>query len=184
MILKNLQFRMTKNFFLLVFAFTFYPHLGSSGFCRDSTLIQFQLKDQFDHVWTDHDFLRHATIIVGSDRHGSQYNEIWSFAIYDSLDKYELKDSLKFLAVANTRGVPSLFRKMVKMKFPREAHRWIILDWEGEFAEAYQFVPNECNLIVINQLGNVVCQQSGKELDRKKLDLILEKIYLLFKFPP
>ena len=181
MIPKNLQFRMTIKFFLFVLALTFYPHLGSTEFSRDTTLIHFQLKDQFDHVWTHHDFLGHATIIVGSDRHGSQYNEIWSFAIYDSLIKYELEDSVKFLAVANTSGVPSLFRKMVKMKFPREAHRWIILDWEGEFAGAYQFVPNECNLIVINQLGNVVCQQSGKELDSKKLNLILNKIYSLFK---
>jgi hypothetical protein len=183
MILKNLQMRITLKILLLIIALSLFPRAGTIGFSRDSTFIHFQLKDQFDHVWTHHDFSGYVTIIVGSDRHGSQYNEIWSFAIYDSLIKYELKDSVKFLAVADTRGVPILFRKMVKNKFPKEAHRWTILDWEGKFAGAYQFVPKNCNLIVINQLGNVVYQQSGKELEREKLNLILKIIYSLFKSP-
>jgi len=177
------QFKSTFTFFICFLWLALQPWFGSVGFGRDSTLIRFQLEDQFDQAWTHQDFSGHATIIVGSDRQGSEYNEIWSFAIYDSLVKHELKDSVKFLAVADTRGVPSLLKKMVKRKFPREAHRWIMIDWEGKFAVAYQFVPHECNLVVIDRAGKVVHQQSGKELDRKKLDLILGEIYTLFKIP-
>lgn len=177
------RFRLTIEFFLCLSWLALQPWLGGIGLGRDSTLIHFQLKDQFDHTWTHQDFSGYVTIMVGSDRQGSEYNEIWSFAIYDSLVKHQLKDSVKFLAVADIRGVPSLFRKLVNGKFPREAHRWIIMDWEGDFAIAYQFVRRECNLVVFDRTGKVVHQQSGKELDRKKLDQILEKIYNLFKIP-
>ena len=175
---------MKKRFFLFVIVFAMQPLQTSLGLSRDSTLIHFQLKDQFDHVWSHDDFWGHVTIIVGSDRRGSQYNEIWSFAIYDSLIKYGLTDSVKFLAVADIRGVPSPFKKLVKKKFPKEPHRWIILDWEGEFAQAYHFMPSESNLILVDRSGRTRYHLSGKKLDRNKLDLILKKIYLLFTSPP
>lgn len=154
--------------------------LGFTGFSRDSTLIQFQLKDQFNHLWTHNDFWGTTTIIVGSDRHGGEYNELWSFAIYDSLFKNGLADSVKFLAVADTRGVPSLFRKLVRGHFPKEAHRWILLDWHGDFAQSYQFVPGECNLILIDKKGKFVSHLSGKELDKQKLKFFIQQIRWLF----
>jgi len=175
---------MKKRFFLFVVVLTIQPLQTSLGFPSDNTLIHFQLKDQFDHVWSHHDFYGHVTIIVGSDRKGSQYNDIWSFAIFDSLIKYGLTDSVKFLAVADIRGVPSPFKKLVKKKFPKEPHRWIIMDWEGQFAQAYHFIPSECNLILIDRSGRMLDHYSGKIIDRNKLELILKKIYSLFTAPP
>ncbi len=154
--------------------------LDFTGFSRDSTLIRFQLKDQFNQLRTQDDFLGTTTIIVGSDRHGSEYNEPWSFAIYDSLLKDGLADSVKFLAVADTRGVPSLFRKLVKSHFPKEPHRWILLDWHGDFAQSYQFVPSACNLVLIDKKGRFVYQLSGKDLDKQKLKIFIQQIRLLF----
>jgi hypothetical protein len=183
-VVKNLLNIMKIRFFLFVIVFATQLIPASSGLSQDTTLIHFQMKDQFDYVWSHNDFLGHVTIIVGSDRKGSQYNEIWSFAIYDSLIKYGLTDSVKFLAVADIRGVPSPFKKFVKKKFPKEPHRWIILDWEGEFAQAYHFIHSECNLILIDRSGRTLYQFSVKKLDQKKLDLILKKIYALFPSPP
>ena len=154
--------------------------LDMTGFSRDSTLIRFQLKDQFNQLWTQNDFLGTTTIIVGSDRHGSEYNESWSFAIYDSLQRDGLADSVKFLAVADTRGVPFFFRKMVRSHFPKEAHRWILLDWHGDFAQSYQFVPAECNLVLIDKKGKLVYHLSGKDLNNSKLKIFIQQIRLLF----
>jgi hypothetical protein len=167
--------------FAIIYAIQLIP--ASNSLSQDSTLIRFQMKDQFNHVWSHNDFLGHVTIIVGSDRMGSQYNETWSFAIYDSLIKYGLTDSVKFLAVADIRGVPSLFRKFVKKKFPKEPNRWIIMDWEGEFSQAYHFTPSESNLILIDRSGRMHDKFSAKELDRRILDLMLNKIYVLFTSP-
>lgn len=170
--------RMKLSFFCVILFLLLL--MNFTGYSRDSTLIRFQLKDQFNQLRTQNDFLGTTTIIVGSDRHGSEYNESWSFAIYDSLRKEGLADSVKFLAVADTRGVPSLFRKLVKSHFPKEPQRWILLDWHGDFAQSYQFVPAECNLVLIDKKGKVVYHQSGKDLDKQKLKIFIQQIRLLF----
>ncbi len=152
-------------------------------FSSQSSLIQFRLKDQFDREYTDQDFWGRTVILVGSDREGSQFNEEWSKALYDSLVKYQYRDSVVFLPVANVQGVPFFLKGMVKGKFPRDKQRWILLDWQGIFAGAYQFVPGHSNIIVVGSRGNLIHQCAVRELDDEILNKCLERIFTLFDIP-
>ena len=148
---------------------------------QDSTLISFNLEDQFDQKYTEEDFAGKIIILVGSDKEGSQYNERWSVAIHDSLQARGVQDSVTFLAVANVKGVPRLFRGMVKGRFPRDHGQSILLDWKGRFAESYQFHPDVSNLLLFDKEGNLIHRMEGRELDQRKLKLFTRQILSLFE---
>ena len=133
------------QFFILI--------LASAVFTQDSTLIEFNMEDQFKGKYTHSQFLGKVLIVVGSDREGSQYNESWGRAIYDSLIAIQLGDSITFLAVANVGGVPRLFRGYVRGKFPKNGHRPVLLDWAGKFADAYQYQSGCTNILLFNKKG-------------------------------
>jgi hypothetical protein len=149
------------------------------GATQESSLIQFELKDQFDKKYSQQDFLGRICILVGSDKEGSQYNDRWSLTIFDSLSALGLQDSIKFLAVANLKGVPRLFRGLVKSKFPKGDSQSILLDWNGIFAQTYQFVPDVSNIILFDRSGNQVFRIAVTELDPAKLDAFVEEIVRL-----
>jgi hypothetical protein len=148
---------------------------------QNVSLKDFELKDQFDQTYTHEDFLGQICILVGSDRKGSQYNERWSIAIHDSLSVHGLQDSVKFLALANLKGVPRLLRGFVKGKFPKEDSHPILLDWKGSFAEEYQFLPYVSNIILFSKSGHLVCRMEVLELNTIKLNDFLAEIFVLFE---
>ena len=55
-------------------------------------------------------------------------------------------------------------------KFPQEPERWVLMDWKGEMAEAYQFESKATNLLVFSTDGTLAHQASGRELDESTLD--------------
>jgi hypothetical protein len=146
------------------------------SYSQDSALVSFKLKDQFDNVYTDGDFKGNIVIVVGSDKEGSRYNEEWSLAIYDTLKRIGKENSVKFLPVADTRGVPFFLKGFVRDKFPKERERWVLLDWKGIFAQCYDFQPKSSNIMLLDRDGNVQHQTSVRQLDGKKLYPLLDKI--------
>jgi hypothetical protein len=144
---------------------------------QDSTLIRFELKDQFNNVHTENDFQKKFIILVGSDHDGSKYNSVWGKAIHDSLAKMEMQNLVQFLPVADLRGVPFFLKGFVRSKFPKEQARWILMDWKGQFAQAYQFVPAECNIIIFDPDGKIIYLTSVREIDPVQLRMILDQIF-------
>jgi hypothetical protein len=145
------------------------------------TLISFEIEDQFDRVYTENDFLKTILVIIGSDRGGSKYNELWGNAIGDSLRNERNHQQIKFLPVADLRVAPSLVRGIVKRFFPKEKERWVLLDWSGRFARAYDFAPEASNIVVINRLGSVVLKANGKELEQHKLTALCNVLRKLMR---
>jgi len=161
------------------FIFMLTSLLLKLAFAQETTMISFKLRDQFNNSYTEKDFTNRIVIIVGSDREGSQYNERWSFAIYDSLRKKDLVDSVRFLPVADLRGVPFFIKSLVRSKFPRAKHRWILLDWKGLFAHAYNFTPKASNIIIIDRNKKVVYQTFVFDIEKEKLQAIWLKLISL-----
>ncbi len=147
---------------------------------QDSTLFQFQMEDQFSEDHQYKDYIGKVLIIVGSDREGSRYNEIWSFAIHDSLKSFQLQDSVTFIAVANVKGVPRLLRSFVRGKFPRQKNHRILMDWKGEFARIYQYEPGATNILLIDREGKLLHQLHGTQLRPEAVSQIVSKIVVLF----
>lgn len=154
--------------------------LAGAIFAQDSTLIKFNMEDQYKQEYCHDQFLGKVLIVLGSDREGSQYNEAWGRMIHDSLRSSELEDSVTFVAVANLEGVPRLLRGFVRRKFPKNGHRSILLDWKGEFAKAYQYQDGCTNIQLFNRKGEIRHQFFGKEAGPQAIQELLKEIRYLF----
>ena len=151
--------------------------LTLTGRGQQDTLISFELEDHFKKKYRRENFTGEVTILVGSDREGSGYNEKWSFAIYDSLKASGRGDMIRFLPVADLRGVPFFMKGWVKGKFPQEPKRWILMDWKGIFPRAYDFKPGHSNILILTREGLVIHQCAVQEIDPSVLGVCLDKLY-------
>jgi len=161
----------------MVMAVLCFAVLASTlSFAQDSTLISFKIEDQFERAHTDEDYRGSIVVIIGSDKDGSKYNGVWSKAIRDSLKQETEFAQIKFLRVADVRGVPFFIKGFVKGKFPKEKERWVLLDWKGRLAKAYRFESASCNIVIIDRNGAVVYKTHGQDIETEKLAVICEKL--------
>ncbi len=143
---------------------------------QEDTLISFKIKDQFERVHADEDYHGHVVVVIASGREGRKYSRLWTRAIKDSLEDESGFDDIRFLRVANMRGIPHFMREMVRGKLPKEKENWVLLDWEGEFAEAYQFEKGASNIFVFDRHGVLVHQTHGREPAQAELGAVLAKL--------
>ena len=143
---------------------------------QDSTLINFEIKDQFDRIHRYTAYIDNILIVIGSDNEGSQFNQRWSSVIHNSLKNDPGYERIAFLPVANVRGVPFLLKGFVKSKFPKEEDKWVLMDWEGDFAESYNFEEKSTNILVFDPNGKLAHRAHGRELEDDILEGILTTI--------
>jgi len=149
------------------------PPLTLFVFAQESALISFELKDQFGRPHTEKKFSGHIVILIGSDKDGSQYNPLWGKAIHDSLANEDGFEHLKFLAVADLRGVPFFLKGFVKGKFSKDEKRWVLMDWKGKFASSYQFEAGASNINIFKRDGKLVHKTVVHGLEQETLGELL-----------
>jgi hypothetical protein len=174
-----LQKKLNPYYFILLFS-ALYLFVPNSLLFGDSTLISFKLKDQFDNEYTENDFLGGISLLIGSDKEGSKYNQLWGGAIRDSLNELGKTDQVKIIPLADLRGVPFFLKGFIKGKFPKESDQWVILDWRGHFPKAYDLVPHKTNILIFDPNGTLVYFTNGEEPDLESIGLILLKLTTLF----
>lgn len=150
-----------------------FPFLTLFVFAQENILIPFELKDQFDHPHADKEFSSHIVILIGSDKGGSQYNRFWGKAIHDSLKQENGFKHIKFLAVADLRGVPFFLKGFVKGKFSKDGENWVLMDWKGTFATSYQFEADASNIIIFKRDGKLVYKTAVHDLEQETLGELL-----------
>ena len=136
----------------------------------DSTLIHFEIEDQFKQKHTEKQFYGQVTVFICSDRGGSKFNELWAKAIEDTLIELSAVDQVSITGVANLRGVPFFLKGFIRGKFPKEKEARALMDWKGQFAKAYQLTKNECNVLIFDPQGILKHHAHGKEPDEKSLN--------------
>lgn len=146
------------------------------GHAEPKQLVDFKLKDQFGTIHQLSDVSGNVVLIIGSDKGGSQYNEVWAVAVHNALNEHPLYDQIKQVPQADLRGVPRLLRPVVRAMFPNGPGQWVLMDWEGAIASEYAFVPGVSNLLVFAQDGSLVLQTSGTALDEEVLDTVIEAL--------
>ncbi len=147
-----------------------------NGFAQDSTLIEFELKDQFDRSYSQNSFEDNIIILLGADRQGSQYTNSWGTILADSLRKYDVLDEVEFVALADLRAVPRLMRGMIKGYFPDDKNDWVLMDWEGRFPIAYDFESDHCNILIFNKNKKLIFQTSVTEYDENVADKAISAV--------
>jgi hypothetical protein len=148
----------------------------STTIATEKKLIEFSIKDQFGEEYTQNSFDAAYILVLGADREGSQYTDQWGPTLADSLKKDGRIDSVVFVALANLQGVPGMMKGMIKGFFPKEKENWVLLDWDGEFDQAYGFVENKCNILLFDQGRNLVMHEAVTDYMAETAERILNAI--------
>lgn len=144
-----------------------------------TTLIPFEIEDQFEVVHRDTDYAGRILIVIGSDRGGSEFNAGWGVALTEALEEEEHFDRIAFLPLADLTGVPFFVKGMVRGRFPTDPEQWVAMDWDGVFDEAYTFIEDSSNIFVFTPQGQLLQRAHGQEVDETVLQSLLSPIRVL-----
>ena len=113
----------------------------------DSTLIEFELKDQFKFEHHDEDFHGKVLLVMVGNKKGGKFARVWSEHLQDSIPAWGLDDDVELLSVADMGGVPFFLKGMIRGKMPKEPNNWMLMDWGSKFHKAYDCEKDVCNII-------------------------------------
>jgi hypothetical protein len=165
------------SFFILIWGILFLVVFAAFSRAQNPGLADFQIKDQHGTTVTSADFLNSIVLIIGSDRGGSAFNPQWDRAIQGSLiGQTGSLDGVRIIAVADMRGVPGFLRGMVTGEFRKKAGAQVLMDWDGVLPQAYGFIPDASNIVVLDQASRSVYQTTGKEVEEEKVLAVTEAI--------
>jgi hypothetical protein len=143
------------------------------------TLVDFELEDQFGQVYTDEDFAGTVLVLIGGDRKGSRYTGGWTKAIQSTLPEHLTVDDVRFVGLADLRGVPFFIKGLVKSKFPQQPENWVLMDWKGQISKTYAFEPHSANILIFDRDRLLVRKTHGQEVDDDKALLLAGEISAL-----
>ena len=142
----------------------------------ETTLIPFEINDQFDRPHTEKDFQDRSVLVLCGDRKGSQFQGQWMSALRDSLRSFGFSDSIALVEAADLRGVPFFVKGSVKRKFPKQDAAWVLLDWKGQLAKSYGFQKDKCNIVLFDHSGMLTYKTAVEELSMPVLEEILDHV--------
>ncbi len=153
----------------------FFLFLLSSAnvFGQDSTLIRFTMEDQFGNEYTEQSWSDSALVFFCSDRGGSKYNEVWAKTLWDSLHVSGGAKSVRFIGLSDVSGVPFFLKGFVRSKFPEDTNKWVLMDWDGVFADAYHFREDACNILIFDSGRRLIHKSWVQSMEPRKFCEIL-----------
>ena len=164
--------------FLLSLALSLLLFSGSV-FASDegqTSLIGFQIADQFDRVHRDTEVRGDVLLVVGADKEGSRHQGQWVAALQAVAADHAAREPVRIIEVADLRGVPFFVKGRVKGSFPSDRRQWVLMDWKGVFARTYLFEADKCNILVFDRAGKLVHQVAVRDLDAAVLDQVRGRI--------
>ncbi len=153
--------------------------IPSQSLAKSAELVDFELEDQFGKVHRRADVQGKIVLLIGSDKGGSSFNGSWSQAIRASLKNHPEYDQISELPYSDLRGVPFFIKGFIRGKFPENPDNWVLMDWKGVIAKSYKFVPKASNTLVFAPDGALVYHASGRELDQRQLQRIIDELRTL-----
>lgn len=145
-------------------------------FAQEDKLISFNVEDQFGKEYTERSWQDSILVVFGSDKDGSKYNERWAVALYENYQSENLKIPVTYIGVADLSSVPFFLKSTVRKFIKNSSENGIILDWEGVFPEAYNFVENNCNILMFDFNRNLIYQTAVQNLETEKITEIVNKL--------
>lgn len=147
-----------------------------SAVAAEQSLIEFSLKDQFNNRHTQQQALGKVVLIIGSDGEGSEFNDAWGTAINQAVTDHPDYPQLHQLPYADLRGVPFFAKGYVRGMMPEEPESWVLMDWKGRFASAYDFQPGATNVLIFGTDGNLKLHVSGQQPDSPTLARAIQEL--------
>ncbi|MDH4068843.1 MAG: hypothetical protein OEV30_00310 [Ignavibacteria bacterium] len=148
------------------------------GFSRgqESRLIQFELEDQFGRLYTEQNWNDSILVIIGADRGGSEFTGRWGKALLDSIGTSVAGTPVSYVGLSDLDAVPFFMTGLVRSKFPDDPDEWVLMDWDGEFPDAYHFTEGATNILVFNLKRELIHRTAGREIESGTLDRLIQSI--------
>ncbi len=131
----------------------------------ETKLLEFRIEDQFKNKHSNEEYAGAVVLLIGADGGGAEFNAAWSTAIHGALEEHPNYAALARMPYADLRGVPFFAKGYVRGLMPEKEDDWILMDWRGTLAKAYEFAPGETNVLVFDSGGALVTRASGREPD-------------------
>jgi len=144
-------------------------------------LITFRIKDQFGKLHTSGYFQNSVAILVSGDRKGSDFIKEWSPVLADSLAAEVKSFRVKFIPHAHLEGAPFFMKGSIKGKFSQAPDDWVLMDWSGEFNQAYELAEDHCSILVFDRDGLRRIQVEVQEFDPEVFTRVLAGIRQLIE---
>jgi hypothetical protein len=148
-------------------------------------LPNFALSDQHGNTRNCMEWTKAVLILVGGDKDGSKMATEVGFKLYNSLSDEE-KQNVSIVPIADLRGVPWLFRKLVTAFMPSNVDT-VLMDWNGDVVGLYSsFKKSHGGIVIFNQQRQVlyevtVSQEQDPDLLAKPLDIIRTYVHSVSK---
>ena len=129
------------------------------------SVLGFRLSDQFGRAHDAADYRGRALLLVGAGRGGRAAGTAWVETLRGlQLDSAETA-AIPVVAVADLRGVPRLFRRVVRGRFPDDRRRVVLLDWHGSVARRLGFDAERCTIVLVGPDGRPGARTSPATVD-------------------
>lgn len=139
--------------------------LGLSAHAQTPSLPDFEMEDQFGTLHRRADAVGDVVLLIGGDREGGAFSDAWKSALEEALSDHPRKDGVTVLMLADLNGTPRLARRFVRGMFVDDPARPILMDWSGEFADAYDFEKGRANVLVFAPDGSLARHAAAQEVD-------------------
>jgi hypothetical protein len=157
-------------------AFCLLTTVAGVAVAAQSTLIEFALKDQFGAEHTQLQAAGKVVFILGSDGDGSEFNDAWGQTINEQLAGHPQYQLLHQLPYADLSSVPFFAKGIARGMMPEEPESWVLTDWKGRIAKAYDFRDGATNMLVFAPDGTLTLQVAGTQLDQALLQTVISEL--------
>lgn len=134
------------------------------------TLIEYEIEDQFEQGHRDGELRDRVAVVIAAGRKGREFATPWGDAVRARLAGPLAAGRVAVLPVADLRGVPGFMKGRVRGRFPEEPERWILMDWDGRFAEAYELDEESVSLLLFGADGALITRMSAREVNQQLVE--------------
>lgn len=139
-----------------------------------STRIPFELKDQFDNTRRNGDFADQFTIFLINGQKTREFGPDWRTAVSEEFAG-DL-DEIVIVGVAQLESIPQMMRGQIHRFFPTEKDRWVLMDWNDLFTDAYGLDMGKCNILVFRPDGTTLFQVAVTDFDARVFGELVEAV--------
>jgi hypothetical protein len=136
-------------------------------------LIEFEIEDQFERERKDSEFRETPLVVVAAGRKGREFTAPWGDSVREALARQLEAGQIAVLPVADLRGVPGFMKKRVRGRFPEQDERWVLMDWKGKFAQAYDLDEEAVSMLLFDSGGALITRTTVREVNEAQLQHIV-----------
>ena len=115
-----------------------------------------ELNDQFDVPQTLSFPTTNITLLTIADHKGSEQIAGWIAPV-----KQRYGTRLDIRGIADVSPVPRILRGMIRRQFQKAQSYPVMLDWSGDAVNAFTYVPDRVNVLVMDGRGRILTRLTG-----------------------